>query len=153
MINFTALVIESLKDDGRSVLSVNEAIPLTIAKNALGRKHASQNYTEEMNKAFNNQDRIILPYNANTKFESESEIEKDVIKQLFGNVVLEEGDEFIRQKYGITNKNISRKLLLDTEEKVRDYNDFIWERTYIFNHDDYVEGFAYKLKTKTIFLS
>ena len=148
MINFTVLVLEALK----SMDSINEAIPLTFAKNTFGRKHAPQNYTEEMNKAFNGQDRIILQYNANTKFENESEIETDVRNQLFGNLVLEEGDEFIRQKYGITNKNISRELLLDTEEKIKAYNDFIWERTYIFDHNDYVEGFAYKLKTKDIFL-
>lgn len=47
---------------------LNEAIPLSIAKKIYTRKDLPNNYTPEMNKAFNNKDRIILPFNSSEKF-------------------------------------------------------------------------------------
>ena len=63
---------------------LNEAIPLIVAKNAFGRKHTPQNYTEEMNKAFNNKDRIILPFKSENNAYSATERKiKRVIKYPF----------------------------------------------------------------------
>jgi hypothetical protein len=52
---------------------LNEAIPLIIAKNAFGRKHLPENYTDKMNKAFNNKDRIILPFKSENNAYSKTE--------------------------------------------------------------------------------
>ena len=65
----------------KEYLTLNEAIPLIVAKNAFGRKHTPQNYTEEMNKAFNNKDRIILPFKSENNAYSATERKiKRVIK-------------------------------------------------------------------------
>lgn len=41
---------------------LNEAIPLGIAKKSFTRKNFPANYTEKLNRVFNNKDRIILPF-------------------------------------------------------------------------------------------
>jgi hypothetical protein len=113
---------------------LNEAIPLVIAKKTLGRKHLPQNYTDEMNKVFNNKDRIILPFNS--KIKSAFSETRNKIQRRLSNLKDMTAGEFIRQKYG--------SFIQDTEEKIKDYNKYNWEKSYFFSDHDYVEGYAYR---------
>ena len=122
---------------------LNEAIPLIIAKNALGRKHAPLNYTEEMNKAFNNKDRIILPFNA--KIKSGYSETQEMIERRLGNIKNISCRDVIKKKYGYS-------FPFDTEEMIKDFNKCEWENRYFFSDDDYNEGYAYRYKIESDFL-
>ena len=61
---------------------LNEAIPLSIAKKAFTRKQHPVNYTPEMDKIFNNKDRIILPFHSSEKLWFQSEEEKEIENEL-----------------------------------------------------------------------
>lgn len=61
---------------------LNEAIPLAIAKKAFTRKEYPINYTPEMNKIFDNKDRIILPFNSSEKLFIQSDTEKEIEEEL-----------------------------------------------------------------------
>lgn len=73
----------------KEYLMLNEAIPLIVAKNAFGRKHTPQNYTEEMNKAFNNKDRIILPFKSENNAYSATE---NVVRRKLYNYFMDHKD-------------------------------------------------------------
>lgn len=132
------ILLENLYEN----ILLNEAIPLVIAKKTLGRKHLPQNYTDEMNKVFGNKDRIILPFNS--KIKSAFSETKSKIQRRLSDLKDMTAGEFLFQKYG--------SKIPDTEEKIKDYNKFNWEKYYFFSDDDYVEGYAYRYIINSNFL-
>jgi LAS superfamily LD-carboxypeptidase LdcB len=105
---------------------LNEAIPLSIAKKSLTRKQHPTNYTPEMNKIFNNKDRIILPFNSSEKIFVQSDTEKEIIDELLKNGWTLYHDDYLsgyitiqKQKYklGRVLQNMNRLDLLDKFKK------------------------------------
>jgi hypothetical protein len=147
---------------------LNEAIPLSIAKKAFCRNFFKNNYTPRLNKIFNNKDRIILPFKNdedvtyNMAHDRESspyldiknflELNTNKLSDFLKIKLKNESDEEFNYRVS-HNQHENESEEQYNQRHTKRWNDYIkyrWKNTHIFDLNDYIEGYAYKVLPSTV---
>lgn len=149
-----------MRDDDHVILEsiyakiLNEAIPLSIAKKSLGKRHFLKNYKDIfLNRIFGTKHRIILPFKISQSFRNDVFHNKDMspYPEIHDFLFLSGrggGRPDPHDKYA---EDLKRTRETDPEEHNRILEKSmkeVWLNTFYIDIDSYVEGYVYRYKRK-----